>query len=144
MSTQPIRLRIQEEKSRLITLYRFFNKNILARAATIIPLAAPFDDYQFPYVLRHPFPLRPFHLETAFDIANHAKTYSSFSMFFDGFNIHSSLVASRAVQDDMLRFAAHHNVKPVTETFEFSEEGLGQCLGRMKEGKLRYRGVLVR
>lgn len=65
-------------------------------------------------------------------------------MFFDGYNIHSSLVASRHVQGAMLDFAAKHDIKPVTETFEFNEEGFAKALGRLKEGKLRYRGVLVR
>ena len=65
-------------------------------------------------------------------------------MFFDGYNIHSNLVASRHVQDAMLTFAAKHGIKPVTETFEFSEKGFQEALGRLNAGKLRYRGVLVR
>ncbi len=65
-------------------------------------------------------------------------------MLFEGYNVHSSLVASRAISDDMLAFAAHHDVKPTVETFEFTEEGFAEALNKMSEGKLRYRGVLVR
>jgi D-arabinose 1-dehydrogenase-like Zn-dependent alcohol dehydrogenase len=65
-------------------------------------------------------------------------------MLFDGYNIRSSLVASRAVHDDMLTFAAHHDVKPTIEKFEFSEEGFAEAFKKMSEGKLRYKGVLIK
>lgn len=65
-------------------------------------------------------------------------------MFFDGYNIHSNLVSSRHTQDDMLAFAAKHGIKPVVEIFKFNEAGFKEAVGRLKEGKLRYRGVLVR
>lgn len=54
------------------------------------------------------------------------------------------MVASRAVHADMLSFAALHGIKPTIETFEFSEEGLKECLDKLNSGKLRYRGVLVK
>ena len=64
-------------------------------------------------------------------------------MFFDGYNLKSSLVASRGIHDQMLEFAAQHQIKPTIEKFEFSEKGFAEALGRLNEGKLRYRGVLV-
>jgi D-arabinose 1-dehydrogenase-like Zn-dependent alcohol dehydrogenase len=64
-------------------------------------------------------------------------------MFFEVYNIKSSLVASRGIHDDMLKFAAHNGVKPTIETFSFTEEGFAEALGKMNSGKLRYRGVLV-
>lgn len=64
-------------------------------------------------------------------------------MFFDGYNIRSSLVASRAKHDEMLQFAATHDVKPWVETFELSESGITDAVGKMKANKIRYRGVLV-
>lgn len=90
-------------------------KNILARTATIIPLSAPSTDISLP----------------------------STPVFFDGYKLQSSLVASRQVHDDMLAFSAHHGVRPVIEKFAFSEKGFKEALGKLKEGKLRYRGVLV-
>jgi D-arabinose 1-dehydrogenase-like Zn-dependent alcohol dehydrogenase len=65
-------------------------------------------------------------------------------MFFDGYNLHSSLVSSRGVHDDMLTFAAKHGIKPVIETFAFSEDDLKVALAKLNAGKLRYRGVLVK
>jgi D-arabinose 1-dehydrogenase-like Zn-dependent alcohol dehydrogenase len=64
-------------------------------------------------------------------------------VFFEIYNFKSSLVASRGIHDDMLRFAAHNEIKPVIETFSFTEEGFAQALERLNSGKLRYRGVLV-
>ena len=65
-------------------------------------------------------------------------------MFFEGYNIHSSLVSSRALQDEMLTFAGKHDIKPVIETFEFSEKGFAEALEKLASGKLRYRGDLVK
>jgi D-arabinose 1-dehydrogenase-like Zn-dependent alcohol dehydrogenase len=64
-------------------------------------------------------------------------------MFWEGYTIHYSLVASRARHDDMLAFSAAHNVKPAIETFPLSEEGLAEALGKLNANKMRYRGVLV-
>jgi D-arabinose 1-dehydrogenase-like Zn-dependent alcohol dehydrogenase len=64
-------------------------------------------------------------------------------MFFDIYNFKSSLVASRGIHDDMLRFAAHNGVKPAIETFPFTENGFAEALEKLNSGKLRYRGVLV-
>jgi D-arabinose 1-dehydrogenase-like Zn-dependent alcohol dehydrogenase len=64
-------------------------------------------------------------------------------MFFDGYNIRSSLVASRNKHDEMLQFAATHGIKPWVETFELSEEGIADAVEKMNANKLRYRAVLV-
>jgi len=72
-----------------------------------------------------------------------ADNQSAFEMFFDGYNIRSSLVASRNKHDEMLQFAATHSVKPWIEEFELSESGIADAVEKMKGNKLRYRGVLV-
>lgn len=64
-------------------------------------------------------------------------------LFFNGYNLHSSLVASRARHDDMLNFVAHNHVKPSIEKFEMSEEGMETALKKLAAGEMRYRGVLV-
>lgn len=64
-------------------------------------------------------------------------------MFFDGYNLHSSLVASRAGHKDMLSFAELHGIRPVVETFPLSEEGIASAFDKLKSGAMRYRGVLV-
>lgn len=64
-------------------------------------------------------------------------------MFFAGYNIRSSLVASRAKHDEMLQFAATHNVKPWVEKYELSESGIAEIVGKLTKNQVRYRGVLV-
>ena len=64
-------------------------------------------------------------------------------MFFSGYNIKSNLVASRKVHDDMLEFSVRHGIKPLTETFPRSEEGIAQVVEKLRSNKMRYRGVLV-
>jgi D-arabinose 1-dehydrogenase-like Zn-dependent alcohol dehydrogenase len=64
-------------------------------------------------------------------------------MFFDGYSIRSSLVASRAKHDEMLQFAATHDVKPWVEKFDLSEKGIAEVVEKMNGNKIRYRGVLV-
>jgi D-arabinose 1-dehydrogenase-like Zn-dependent alcohol dehydrogenase len=64
-------------------------------------------------------------------------------MFFDGYNIRSSLVASRAKHDEMLQFAATHDVKPWVQTFDLSESGIADAVGKLTANQIRYRGVLV-
>lgn len=64
-------------------------------------------------------------------------------MFFAGYNIRSSLVASRAKHDEMLNFAATHDVKPWVEKYELSESGIAEIVGKLTKNQVRYRGVLV-
>ena len=64
-------------------------------------------------------------------------------MFFDGYSMKASLVASRKVHDDMLEFAARHSIHPTIETFELNETGVKAALGKLQAGSMRYRGVLV-
>ena len=68
---------------------------------------------------------------------------SAFEMFFAGYSVRSSLVASRAKHDEMLQFAATHDVKPWVENFELSESGIAEVAEKLQANKLRYRGVLV-
>ncbi|KAH7123625.1 chaperonin 10-like protein [Dendryphion nanum] len=94
---------------------KFLVKNVVARAGNIVPLAAPNGDISLP----------------------------AFQLFFDGYNVRSSLVASRAKHDEMLRFAAAQGVTPLIEEFELSESGITEAIGKLRGNKMRYRGVLV-
>ncbi|KAF2204468.1 GroES-like protein [Delitschia confertaspora ATCC 74209] len=94
---------------------KFLVKEVVARAGTIIPLAAPNGNISLP----------------------------AFRMFFDGYNVLSSLVASRAKHEEMLAFAASHDIKPTIEQFDLSEDGLQEAIAKLKSNNMRYRGVLV-
>ncbi|KAH8831198.1 chaperonin 10-like protein [Flagelloscypha sp. PMI_526] len=52
------------------------------------------------------------------------------------------LVGRRHSFIPMFSFAAQHNIKPMIEMFEMSEEGLTKAFERLAEGSLRYRAVL--
>ncbi|KAH6672469.1 chaperonin 10-like protein [Halenospora varia] len=95
---------------------KLLKKEIIARDANIVPLSAPSGPIELP----------------------------SWPMFFDGYNLITSLVASRPVHDEMLTFAAHHEIKPIIEKFDFSEDGFKKAVDKLQSGKLRYRGVLVK
>jgi D-arabinose 1-dehydrogenase-like Zn-dependent alcohol dehydrogenase len=45
--------------------------------------------------------------------------------------------------DKMLAFAALHGIKPISEKFPLTGEGIEETLARLEEGTVRYRGVLV-
>ena len=89
-------------------------KEILARTATIVPLSASVDDLKLP----------------------------GLKLFFGGYNVRPSLVASRKDHDDMLKFAALHGIKPRLEEFPMTEEGWTEALGKLESGAIRYRAVL--
>jgi len=43
----------------------------------------------------------------------------------------------------MLKFAATHNIKPQIETFPMTQAGVTEAMQKLRDGKMRYRGVLV-
>jgi hypothetical protein len=47
------------------------------------------------------------------------------------------------VHGEMLEFAARHRIRRIVEEFPMTEEGIMECMERLEEGKMRYRGVLV-
>lgn len=57
--------------------------------------------------------------------------------------IQGSIVAARNVHREMLAFAAHHQIRPIIETFPMTVEGIEESFKRLADGKMRYRGVLV-
>ena len=57
-------------------------------------------------------------------------------------SVSGSPVGSPATIAKMLQFAVQHNIKPVVETFKFSQ--INEALAHLKSGKARYRIVLER
>ena len=43
----------------------------------------------------------------------------------------------------MLTFAAKHGIKPQIERFPMTQDGVTEAMQKLREGKMRYRGVLV-
>lgn len=60
-----------------------------------------------------------------------------------GLTIQGSIVASRYVHKRMLEFSALHGIKPIIEKFPMTEKGIQEALDKLKDGSMRYRGVIV-
>ncbi|KAF7357724.1 NAD(P)-dependent alcohol dehydrogenase protein [Mycena venus] len=60
-----------------------------------------------------------------------------------GLNIQGSLVASRSVHRRMLEFAARYDIKPIIERFPLTKNGVEEGMEKLREGRMRYRGVLI-
>lgn len=89
---------------------------VLKPRATILPLTAAQGDFAVPQM----------------------------AVIGQGLRVQGAIVSSRAVHQKMLDFAALHGIKPVTMTFPMSAEGAQNALKTLDEGKMRYRGVLVK
>ncbi|KAF7305796.1 Phenol 2-monooxygenase [Mycena chlorophos] len=61
----------------------------------------------------------------------------------NGITIVGSTVASRANQMRMLEFAARHSIKPIVELFKLDKTGVEEGMRKLREGRVRYRAVLV-
>ncbi|KAI1270816.1 GroES-like protein [Xylaria sp. FL0933] len=59
-----------------------------------------------------------------------------------GITIQGTLVASRLVHERMLEFAALHQIKPMIELFDMTEEGIKDAMEKLEQGKLHFRAVL--
>ncbi|KAJ9625070.1 hypothetical protein H2203_005023 [Taxawa tesnikishii (nom. ined.)] len=87
---------------------------ILAPGATVFPLSVAEGDFAIPYM----------------------------PLLSNGLTIQGSVVAPRHIHQRMLAFAAHHKIKPMTQRFDMTEEGITEAMKRLDEGNVRYRAVL--
>jgi D-arabinose 1-dehydrogenase-like Zn-dependent alcohol dehydrogenase len=88
---------------------------IMARTSTIFPITVSFGDFAIPHL--------PF--------------------IQAGIKIQGCVVAGRAVHQQMIDFAALHGIKPINMEFPMTVEGITQAMDTLRDGKMRYRGVLV-
>ncbi|KAI1213177.1 GroES-like protein [Annulohypoxylon truncatum] len=64
-------------------------------------------------------------------------------LVLNGIAVQGSLVASRILHRQMLAFAALHGIKPITEVFPMTEEGIREAIGRLERGDIHLRAVLT-
>lgn len=64
-------------------------------------------------------------------------------LLLNGITIQGSVVAPRNVIQIMLTFAARHGIKPKVEIFSMDKNGIEDAFSVLKDGRMRYRGVLV-
>ncbi|KAF5023625.1 hypothetical protein F66182_4327 [Fusarium sp. NRRL 66182] len=61
-----------------------------------------------------------------------------------GIRVQGSLVGSRDSLRKLLEFAARKNIKPTIMKYPMTEQGIEAAMHDLKEGKVRYRAVLVK
>ncbi|KAI9492577.1 chaperonin 10-like protein [Zychaea mexicana] len=54
-----------------------------------------------------------------------------------------AILGGRKLNTLMLRFAARHKIRPQIEEFPMTEEGIQTAIHHLRDGKPRYRGVLI-
>jgi D-arabinose 1-dehydrogenase-like Zn-dependent alcohol dehydrogenase len=64
-------------------------------------------------------------------------------LFMKTLRIQGSLPAARGSQREMLEFAARHRIRPIVMTFPLNLDGIEEAMEALRQGKMRYRGVLV-
>ncbi|KAI0202394.1 GroES-like protein [Astrocystis sublimbata] len=87
---------------------------IMARRAIIYPLSVASGSFEMPYM----------------------------DMLMNGITVQSSLVASRLVHERMLHFASLHQIKPVVQFFDMTEEGILDAMTKLDKGQVHFRAVL--
>jgi D-arabinose 1-dehydrogenase-like Zn-dependent alcohol dehydrogenase len=60
-----------------------------------------------------------------------------------GISIQGSLSCPRSEFPKMLDFAVHHNIRPVIMKWPMNEKGIEDAMTTLREGRMRYRGVVV-
>ncbi|KAI0508466.1 GroES-like protein [Xylaria bambusicola] len=63
-------------------------------------------------------------------------------MLVNGITVQGSCVASRLTHERMLEFAALHQIKPVVQFFDMTEEGILDAMDKLDSGKVHFRAVL--
>jgi D-arabinose 1-dehydrogenase-like Zn-dependent alcohol dehydrogenase len=63
-------------------------------------------------------------------------------MIAKALSIIGSAGAYRSSMDPMMRFAAKYGVRPQIQKFPMTQEGITEAMQTLKDGKMRYRGVV--
>lgn len=68
---------------------------------------------------------------------------SPLSLIAQSLTVIGNGTASTASIRAMLQFAAKQGVRPIIEKFPMTHAGVEEAMAKLREGKVRYRGVLV-
>jgi D-arabinose 1-dehydrogenase-like Zn-dependent alcohol dehydrogenase len=69
--------------------------------------------------------------------------FSPLSLIAGGLTVIGYGLAPTASVRAMLAFAAKHGIKPQIEKFPMTQDGVTEAMQKLRDGKMRYRGVLV-
>lgn len=89
--------------------------NVLAPNSKVFPLTVSQGNFEFPHL----------------------------PMNATGITIQGVLVSARATHRKMLEFSAKHAIKPIVQEFPMTEQGIEEAMSTLRDGKMRYRGVLI-
>ena len=76
-------------------------------------------------------------------VSGEALPITSLTLMSSRLSFVGSNVASTASTRVMLDFAAQHSIKPQIEKFPMTQQGVIAAMQKLRDGKMRYRGVLV-
>lgn len=76
-------------------------------------------------------------------ISTEALPLSPLALISGSISVIGASVAHTASTRIMLEFAAKHGVKPQIEKFPMTQAGVTDAMQKLRDGKMRYRGVLV-
>jgi D-arabinose 1-dehydrogenase-like Zn-dependent alcohol dehydrogenase len=68
---------------------------------------------------------------------------SPLDLIVHGITVAGSALASTGSTRAMLKFAAKKGIKPQIEKFPMTQKGVVDAMQKLRDGKMRYRGVLV-
>lgn len=88
---------------------------LMAPGGTIYALTVDMDEMKFPYL----------------------------PLVMKALRIQGSLPAARGSQREMLQFVARHRIKSIVMKFPLNQSGIEKAMETLREGRMRYRGVLV-
>jgi D-arabinose 1-dehydrogenase-like Zn-dependent alcohol dehydrogenase len=61
----------------------------------------------------------------------------------NGLQIQGSAGCPRSEFKKMFRFVAQHDIKPIIMTWPLNKKGIEDAMTTLREGRMRYRGVLI-
>jgi D-arabinose 1-dehydrogenase-like Zn-dependent alcohol dehydrogenase len=68
---------------------------------------------------------------------------SPLTLLMYGITVIGSGPAPTSSVQSMLEFAGKHGIKPQIEKFPLTQKGVVEAMQKLRDGKMRYRGVLV-
>jgi D-arabinose 1-dehydrogenase-like Zn-dependent alcohol dehydrogenase len=69
--------------------------------------------------------------------------FSPLDLIAGSLTVSGSSLAPNASVRTMLDFAAKHGIKPQIEKFPMTQGGITEAMQKLRDGNMRYRGVLV-
>lgn len=67
---------------------------------------------------------------------------NAFTLVVREVTVHGLCASTPTQVNEMLAFAARHQIRPIIQEFPMTVEGITQALQRLEAGKVRYRAVL--